>query len=76
MSRAGEAAPLMARAVCVSARSQRRTGHGSPQLLVAMRNYRKHLTLQKLTEPEIAARFKAACARSRRTLRTSSHPTN
>ena len=50
----------MARAVRVFSRFQRSTGHEHPNLRVVMENYRQLLTVQKLAEPEIAARIKAA----------------
>ncbi len=46
----------MARAVRVFSRFQRSTGHAHRHLRDAMAYYRQLLTLQKLTEPEIAAR--------------------
>ena len=59
-NRMAEAEPLMARAVRVLSRFQRSTGHEHPHLRVVITNYRGLLTLQKLAEPEIAARIKAA----------------
>jgi tetratricopeptide (TPR) repeat protein len=60
-NRMAEAEPLMARSVRILARFQRSTGHEHPNLRIAIMNYRDLLTLQKLTEPEIDARIKAAC---------------
>ena len=59
-NRLAEAEPLMARAVRVLSRFQRSTGHEHPHLRASIVNYRGLLTLQKLAEPEIAARIKAA----------------
>ena len=59
-NRLSEAEPLMARVVRVFARFQRSTGHEHPNLRVAIDIYRSILTKQKLAEPEIAARIKAA----------------
>ena len=59
-NRLAEAEPLMARAVRVFSRFQRSTGHEHPHLRASIVNYRGLLTLQKLAEPEIAARIKAA----------------
>ena len=50
----------MARVVRVFSRFQRSTGHEHPHLRVVIENYRQLLALQKLAEPEIAARIKAA----------------
>ena len=59
-NRLAEGEPLMARAVRVFSRFQRSTGHEHPHLRAVITNYRGLLTFQKLAEPEIAARIKAA----------------
>jgi Tetratricopeptide repeat len=55
-----EAEPLMARAVRILSRFQQSTGHEHPDLRAVVSNYRQLLALQKLAEPEIAARIKVA----------------
>ena len=58
-NRITEAEPLMTRAVRVLSRFQRSTGHEHPHQQAVIIDYRQLLILQKLAEPEIAARIKA-----------------
>jgi hypothetical protein len=59
-NRLGEAEPLMARAVGVLSRFQRSTGHEHAHLRTFVGDYRRLLTMLKLSEPEIVARIRAA----------------
>jgi tetratricopeptide (TPR) repeat protein len=58
-NRVAEAEPLLERVVHILSRFRRSTGHEHPHLRVVITNYSQLLTLQKLAEPEIAARIKA-----------------